>query len=67
MERVGEPYIFETTQPIPGDLDGDGFVNGVDLAILLGAWGNTNGGREDIDGNGIVDGADLAILLGNWS
>ncbi|MBC24505.1 MAG: 1,4-alpha-glucan branching protein [Phycisphaerae bacterium] len=50
---------------IPGDLDGDGLVNGVDLAILLGAW-ITNDPAGDINGDLIVDGTDLGILLGSW-
>ena len=48
-----------------GDLNGDGLVDGADLAILLGAWGSE--GPGDLDGNGMVDGADLAMLLGFWS
>ena len=48
-----------------GDLNGDGLINGADLAILLGAWGSE--GPGDLDGNGQVDGADLALLLGVWS
>jgi hypothetical protein len=47
----------------PADLDGNGNVDGADLAILLGGWGGLGG---DIDGNGITDGADLAVLLGAW-
>jgi len=50
---------------IPGDLNGDGIVNGADLAILLGQWGTS--GSADLNGNGVVDGADIAILLGSWS
>ena len=50
---------------IPGDLNGDGVVNGTDLGILLAAWG-TNDPIADINGDGDVNGADLAILLGNW-
>lgn len=46
------------------DLDGDGDVDGADLAALLGGWG-TNAG--DIDGDGDTDGADLAALLGAWT
>ncbi|MGA1709463.1 MAG: dockerin type I repeat-containing protein [Phycisphaerales bacterium] len=49
----------------PADLNGDGVVNGADLAILLGAWGGR--GLADINGDGEVNGADLAILLGAWS
>ena len=49
---------------IPGDLDGNGVVNGADLAILLGAWGTA--GPGDLNNDGVVNGADLAVLLGNW-
>lgn len=48
----------------PADLNGDGFVNGADLAMLLGQWGSP--GSADLTGDGVVDGADLAILLGAW-
>jgi V8-like Glu-specific endopeptidase len=51
--------------PCKADLNGDGVVNGGDLAILLGAWGQ-NGGAANLDGVGPVNGGDLAILLGSW-
>ncbi|MED5507411.1 MAG: hypothetical protein VX684_06195, partial [Planctomycetota bacterium] len=47
----------------PGDLDGDGIVNGLDLGTLLGFW-NLPG--ADLDGDGTTSGADLAILLSAW-
>lgn len=52
----------------PGDLDGDGFINGADLGLLLGAWG-TDGEPigADINDDGTVDGADLGLLLGAWT
>ena len=51
----------------PGDLDGDGQVDGEDLTRLLAAWGACTGDcPEDIGGNGVVDGPDLGILLGYW-
>jgi hypothetical protein len=53
-------------EPCGPDLDGNGTVDGADLAILLGAWG-TAGPLGDLDESGAVDGADLAILLGGWS
>jgi hypothetical protein len=59
---------FETPVPIrPADVNGDGSVNGTDLAILLGAWGQcpTPCGA-DIDRSGGVDAVDLSILLGDW-
>lgn len=48
-----------------GDLTGDGFVNGADLANLLAQWGTD--GPADFNDSGAVDGADLAFLLANWS
>lgn len=48
----------------PSDLNGDGAVDGADLATLLSNWGNS--GVGDIDGSGSVDGADLAALLSAW-
>jgi hypothetical protein len=51
---------------ILGDLDGDGFVNGLDLAILLGWWGSDYA-IADLNQDGIVDGADLTILLSAWT
>jgi len=57
------------TEGIPGDLNGDGVVNGADLAILLGGWGVCPKGGAcpaDLNGDGSVNGADLGILLGNW-
>jgi hypothetical protein len=51
----------------PADLDGDGAVDGFDLALLLGNWGPCAGCPADFDGNGIVNGFDLAMLLAAWS
>jgi hypothetical protein len=53
-------------EPVVGDLDGNGGVDGADLAILLGSWGKCGGCPADLNGDGVVDGADLAILLGAW-
>ncbi|MFM7052467.1 MAG: hypothetical protein ACKOYN_10095, partial [Planctomycetota bacterium] len=47
------------------DLDYDRAVNSADLAILLGAWGSSDG-RYDINLDGAVNSADLAALLGAW-
>jgi hypothetical protein len=52
--------------PIPGDLNADGAVDGADLGLLLGEWGNAVG-PADLNADGVVDGADLGILLGSWS
>lgn len=48
-----------------GDLNGDGLVNAVDLALMLGAWG-TSDAVADLNDDGVVDAVDLALLLGAW-
>ena len=54
--------------PKPTDLDGDGFVNGSDLAILLSSWGPCTGAcPPDLDWDGAVNGADLALILSLWT
>lgn len=51
--------------PVP-DIDGDGGVDGGDLAIFLGGWGSD---KQYLDFNGDlkVDGLDLTILLSAWT
>lgn len=53
-------------QGVPGDLNGDGGVDGADLTILLAEWGFCPGCVADFNGDGFVDGADLTTLLGYW-
>lgn len=57
--------------PIPGNLNGDGYIDPGDLLILLGSWGRCPDRPDhcvaDLDGDGLVGPADLIILLGNWS
>jgi exonuclease III len=57
--------VTVTGSSIPSDLNGDGFVNATDLAILLAQWGGN--GSADIDGDGSVGGSDLAVLLASWT
>jgi len=59
---------FTDPPMLPGDLNGDGIVNGDDLGILLGLWGSScpDPCLGDLDGDGAVDGSDLGTLLGSW-
>jgi len=52
--------------PCTGDIDGNGSVNGADLASLLGSWGACDGCASDLDGDSDVDGQDLSVLLTRW-
>lgn len=51
-----------------GDLNGDGRVDFLDFALMMGAFGETGTGlKADLNGDHVVNAADLAILLGNWT
>ena len=52
----------------PADLNGDGFVDGNDLGLLLAAWGVCGGTvcPADLNVDGFVDGNDLGLLLAAW-
>jgi hypothetical protein len=52
---------------VPGDLNGDGIVNGADMGLLLVSWGPCSGCAADFNGDGIVDGADMGLLLTYWT
>ena len=48
------------------DVNGDGFVNGIDLAFILTYWGSS-APIADLNDDGIVGGADLTIVLSGWT
>ena len=56
--------------PIPGDLNDDGFVNSGDLDIVRANWGTSvpvgNLSMGDPSNDGIVGSADLDIVRANW-
>lgn len=62
--------VTATIQPLPGgkpgDVNGDGRVNALDLSALLSHDGQ-NYPPADFNHNGTVDAADYAILLANWT
>ncbi len=52
----------------PADLNTDGFVDGLDLGILLGNFEqNADPSGGELNGTDPVDGLDLGILLGAWN
>ena len=57
------PYRYPSV--CPPDLNLDGTVDGIDLGVLLGAWGSPSG-NADLNADGVVDGIDLGLLLGAW-
>jgi len=66
---VGLPNPCPEPEPCPWDVNGDGFVDLVDLSIQLSNFGTVGGATQedgDVDGDGDVDLTDLALLLANF-
>lgn len=62
---AGAAYTF-FIDTCPSDLNGNGVVDGADLAIILGAWGSCPRCPVDLTGDDFVDPADIALLLRAW-
>lgn len=63
---LGDAEVTIVCQLCPGDLNGDGVINLIDLATLLAHYGTTSGARPrdgDLNCDGDVDLSDLAALL----
>ncbi len=63
---------YHSPAPVPGDVDGNGVVDGLDLTAVLTAWDATPGHPRwnpaaDLDGNGIINGLDLTEVISNWT
>ena len=65
MRHTAHINVNECDNTCIGDLDNDGRVDGLDLTIILGEWGQ-QGGVADLNKDGVVDGGDLTQLLGRW-
>ena len=56
----------------PGDVDGNGVVDGLDLTAVLTAWETVPGdplwnAAADLDDNDVVNGLDLTEVISNWT
>ena len=62
--------VIQNIPAIPGDVDGDGYVDEDDAAVLAANWGVTAGATwatGDFNYDGKVNAADAAILAANWN
>lgn len=67
---IGLPAPFAIAwlrTPARADTNWDGKVDGLDLAVVLSAWGTSGSAGADLTGDGNVDGLDLAVVLASWS
>lgn len=71
----GKGFCVENPMPATcqGDLNGDGTINGLDLATLLGQWTGLStyrpcppNGLADCNQDCHIDGLDLGMMLGAW-
>ena len=61
MKDVGLPV------QLPGDVNGDGIVNGLDISLVASHWLQTGSGvAGDANGDGIVNGLDIADIASHW-
>ena len=63
---IPHAVMWKRSGSVVGDLNGDGVVDAMDIALLLSAWGTTGHGA-DLDGDGTVGAGDLAIVLSAWN
>ena len=63
---INAGLVAAVSPPPSPDLNGDGFVNGADLGLLLLSWGPCNRCDADLTSDGVVDGADIGVLLIAW-
>ncbi len=61
--------MAQSIYPGAADLNGDGFVDGIDLADFLSQWGTcaSCSCTGDFNDDCIVDGGDLSLILSSWS
>ncbi|MCH2152862.1 MAG: hypothetical protein MK089_05930 [Phycisphaerales bacterium] len=59
------PFYTPAIEPCQADFNGDGKVDGADLALLLVEWNSTDS-FADLNCDSLVDGGDLSLLLSNW-
>ncbi len=60
---ANEPDCPAVPPACPADFNGDGMIDGSDLATVLGGWGTSSG---DCNGDSTTDGSDLAVVLSAW-
>ncbi|HWB18724.1 MAG TPA: dockerin type I domain-containing protein [Phycisphaerales bacterium] len=58
---------YSCTPAVPGDVNGDGFVNIDDLTAVILAWGSCSGCPADLNHDGQVNIDDLTAVILGWT
>lgn len=75
---TSEDYTFATpaivieppvVAPLSGDINDDGYIDELDLSMVLSHWAQTGQTKAtgDTNNDGVVDELDLSTVLANWS
>ena len=61
------PELLVTYSAVPGDVNFDGVVNGLDISLVSSHWLQTGlGTAGDANGDGVVNGLDIALIASHW-
>jgi hypothetical protein len=63
---AGIALVFEIADTVPGDSNGDGMVDVLDLVAVISSWGSCPGCPADLNDDGVVDVLDLVLVISNW-
>ena len=64
---TGQGVIYQIKAVTPGDANGDGIVNGSDIADVASHWLQTGDGvLGDVNNDGIVNAQDIALIASHW-
>jgi uncharacterized protein YjbI with pentapeptide repeats len=59
--------FFGALAKILGDVNGDGWVNSYDFAILMADWGKNGHFSTDLNGDSNINKYDLSLMMANWT
>ena len=63
----GAQVASYATPALPGDVNFDGVVNGLDIALVASHWLQSgNGVAGDANFDGVVNGLDISLIASNW-
>jgi hypothetical protein len=67
--HYADDVVLTVNLVVPGDLNGDGFVDAADAGIMFVNWGPTTLGYYDgnINSDEYIDAADAGITFANWT